>query len=119
MGSSTDYVNHAEVNYDDLSDDAAATEFECSYGNLVASGGTPDDVTFTVDEILDTLNGCVTKVSTLDDMVTFVFESMMGGQYMQYIAANFLAELCSKFTREIEGKTFALTVKVWWFDLVR
>ena len=87
-------------NFDDMSDDAAATEFELTLGDLINNtAGTPEDVAASVDGLLETLNNFLTKASTLDDMVAYVFDSAAGGQVIHYAASNFLAHLAEKFTR--------------------
>lgn len=94
-----------------MSDDAAATEFENTFGNLLNTAGTPEDVAAAVQDLMETLDCCLTKSSTLDDMVAYIFDSAAGGQVIHYAASNFLAYLTEKFTREVQGKTLAKVKK--------
>ncbi|OWA51094.1 hypothetical protein BV898_15593 [Hypsibius exemplaris] len=98
-------------NFDDMSDDAAATEFENTFSNLVhGSSGQPEDISAAVDNLLETLNICITKASTIDDLVGFVFECAAGGQVIHYVASNFLACLTQRYTQEVQGRTISNSI---------
>ncbi|XP_055343539.1 uncharacterized protein LOC129591754 isoform X2 [Paramacrobiotus metropolitanus] len=94
-------------NFEDIADDAAATAFDDAFSNLLMyTPGTEEDISETLEELVGTLNDCVTKKATVDEMVSSVFDTAAAGKYAHYTAAGFLVQLCLHFTKEIENFTF-------------
>ena len=103
-----------EADYEEMtSDDAAATAFGNCFVSLLQSEGKPEDVTESVDELLGTLTNCaINNFATLDEMISYTFDSARVDRGSHYIASNFLAEVTEKYTREVQGRTFAQAVIV-------
>lgn len=103
-----------EADYEEMtSDDAAATAFGACFVSLLQSEGTPEDVTENVEELLGTLSNCaINHFVTLEEMISYIFDSARVDRGTHYIASNFLAEVTEKYTREVQGKTFATAVIV-------